>query len=56
MWCASRVAEYVHGYSERERDRLGDQASTLTGLLHADTVYGAGARVLEAGCGVGARP
>ena len=29
---------YVHGYSARERSRLADQATTLTGLLHADTV------------------
>ncbi len=48
-------ADYVHGYSRRERDRLGDQASTLAGLLHADVRYPAGSRVLEAGCGVGAQ-
>lgn len=47
--------EYVHGYSARESSRLGDQASALTRLLHADTVYPAGSRVLEAGCGVGAQ-
>lgn len=47
--------EYVHGYSARESSRLGDQASALTGLLHADTVYPPGSRVLEAGCGVGAQ-
>jgi SAM-dependent methyltransferase len=46
---------YVHGYSERERDRLLDQASTLTDLLHADTRYPPGTSVLEAGCGVGAQ-
>lgn len=46
---------YVHGYSVRERTRLADQAGTLTELLHADTVYPAGSRVLEAGCGVGAQ-
>jgi SAM-dependent methyltransferase len=46
---------YVHGYSERERERLVDQASTLTDLLHHDTRYPAGSRVLEAGCGVGAQ-
>jgi ubiquinone/menaquinone biosynthesis C-methylase UbiE len=32
-----------------------DQANTLTELLHGDTRYPAGARVLEAGCGVGAQ-
>ena len=46
---------YVHGYSARERSRLADQATTLTDLLHADTVYPTGSLVLEAGCGVGAQ-
>ncbi len=46
---------YVHGYDPRENIRLQDQASTLVELLHADTVYPAGSRVLEAGCGVGAQ-
>ena len=46
---------YVHGYDPREAIRLQDQASTLTELLHADTAYPAGSRVLEAGCGVGAQ-
>lgn len=46
---------YVHGYSDRERVRLADQADTLSVLLHSDTAYPAGSRVLEAGCGVGAR-
>ena len=42
---------YVHGYDRRENLRLQDQASTLVELLHADTVYPAGNRILEAGCG-----
>ncbi len=46
---------YVHGYSEREIERLVDQATTLSDLLHDDTKYPAGASVLEAGCGVGAQ-
>jgi len=46
---------YVHGYDQRENIRLQDQASTLTELLHSDTFYPAGSRVLEAGCGVGAQ-
>ncbi|GHF72896.1 methyltransferase type 11 [Kitasatospora xanthocidica] len=46
---------YVHGYSDTEARRLGDQADTLVELLHADTAYPAGSRVLEAGCGVGAQ-
>ncbi len=47
--------KYVHGYDPRENIRLQDQASTLVQLLHSDTTYPAGSRVLEAGCGVGAQ-
>jgi SAM-dependent methyltransferase len=47
--------EYVHGYSRREGQRLSDQARTLSGLLHHDTRFAAGARVLEVGCGIGAQ-
>jgi ubiquinone/menaquinone biosynthesis C-methylase UbiE len=47
--------DYVHGYSNRENSRLYDQADTLTELLHHDTIYPSGSRVLEAGCGVGAQ-
>lgn len=47
--------KYVHGYSERESERLSDQAQTLTALLHDDTRYPAGSCVLEAGCGIGAQ-
>ncbi|RKQ86344.1 methyltransferase family protein [Solirubrobacter pauli] len=46
---------YVHGYAARESERLNDQAGALVELLHHDTVYPAGSRVLEAGCGVGAQ-
>ncbi len=46
---------YVHGYSERESERLSDQAQTLTRLLHDDTRYPSGSQVLEAGCGIGAQ-
>lgn len=46
---------YVHGYDDRENIRLQDQASTLVDLLHSDTMYPAGSKVLEAGCGVGAQ-
>ena len=46
---------YVHGYDPRENERLQDQASTLVELLHWDTSYPEGSRVLEAGCGVGAQ-
>src|SRR3712207_3187118 len=46
---------YVHGYGQRENERLQDQAGTLVDLLHADTAYPPGSTVLEAGCGVGAQ-
>ena len=46
---------YVHGYSEREHQRLMDQATTLTELLHHDTKNPENSLVLEAGCGVGAQ-
>ena len=46
---------YVHGYSAREAERLADQANTLGELLHSDTRFPVGARVLEVGCGVGAQ-
>ena len=48
-------SDYVHGYDTREKVRLQDQASALVELLHHDTFYPAGSRVLEAGCGVGAQ-
>src|SRR2546423_637014 len=47
--------DYVHGYHQRENQRLQDQAATLVELLHADTSYPDGSLVLEAGCGVGAQ-
>ena len=49
------TAHYVHGYGEREAQRLQDQARTLTELLHSDTAYPEGSSVLEAGCGIGAQ-
>lgn len=52
--CGMR-SDYVHGYDVLESLRLQDQASTLAELLHSDTSYPAGSRVLEAGCGVGAQ-
>jgi SAM-dependent methyltransferase len=54
MTCDTAVS-YVHGYSASEATRLSDQADTLAELLHHDTRYPAGSRVLEAGCGVGAQ-
>ncbi len=49
------MTRYVHGYDEQANERLLDQAGALVELLHSDTAYPAGARVLEAGCGVGAQ-
>ena len=46
---------YVHGYSERETQRLYEQALILEEILHTGTKFPAGAKVLEAGCGVGAQ-
>jgi len=46
---------YVHGYSERETERLYDQAGSVRELIHSDTVYPPGSVVLEVGCGVGAQ-
>jgi SAM-dependent methyltransferase len=46
---------YVHGYQAREHERLQDQAGTLVDLLHSDTAYPSGSKVLEVGCGVGAQ-
>jgi ubiquinone/menaquinone biosynthesis C-methylase UbiE len=50
-----RMTEYVHVYSEIEALRLSEQADTLERLLHHDTIYPPGAKVMEAGCGVGAQ-
>ena len=44
---------YVHGYTPRETRRLLEQALILEDLLHSDTIYKEGAKVLEVGCGVG---
>ena len=48
-------SRYVHGYSGREAIRLKDQADTLEEIIHNDTLFPNGSRVLEAGCGVGAQ-
>jgi SAM-dependent methyltransferase len=54
-WYRMATSNYVHGYSDREAGRLADQAETLSSLLHHDTAYPAGSRVLECGCGAGAQ-
>jgi SAM-dependent methyltransferase len=57
VYRGGRMADsaYVHGYSDAEAARLGNQSETLADLLHHDTVFTPGARVLEVGCGVGAQ-
>ncbi len=47
------MKKYVHGYSQREMQRLREQSGILEELLHSGTEYPADSRVLEAGCGVG---
>jgi SAM-dependent methyltransferase len=49
------TASYVHGYGAVESERLLAQARSVMDLLHADTSYPAGSRVLEVGCGTGAQ-
>jgi len=46
---------YVHGYTQREIQRLLEQSLILEELLHSGTCYPEGSRVLEVGCGVGAQ-
>jgi ubiquinone/menaquinone biosynthesis C-methylase UbiE len=46
---------YVHGYTDRETQRLLEQSLILEELIHEGTIYPSHARVLEVGCGVGAQ-
>jgi ubiquinone/menaquinone biosynthesis C-methylase UbiE len=45
---------YIHGTSEREQQRLIDQATQLAALLESNLELQPGERLLEIGCGVGA--
>jgi SAM-dependent methyltransferase len=47
--------DYVHGYSTYEKERLADQANTLSHLLHYDSIFSPPGNILEAGCGTGAQ-
>lgn len=51
----SQLDRYIHGYSQREAQRLRDQATSVSEFLHFDSIWEAGSRVLEVGCGVGAQ-
>ena len=46
---------YVHGYTDRETQRLLEQSLILEKLLHEGTQYPEGSRILEVGSGVGAQ-
>ncbi|MEO1051775.1 MAG: methyltransferase domain-containing protein [Bacteroidota bacterium] len=50
-----QLKSYVHGYSQQEAKRLNDQATTISELLHWDSVWEEGSLILEAGCGVGSQ-
>lgn len=50
-----RLKSYIHGYSQEESQRLNDQATTISELLHWDSKWEDGSLILEAGCGVGAQ-
>lgn len=50
---AMEPSPYVHGYSQRETERLADQAAILRPLLHDGVVFPPGNHVLEPGCGTG---
>ncbi|MBN1574845.1 MAG: methyltransferase domain-containing protein [Deltaproteobacteria bacterium] len=49
------MIKYVHGYSERETERLYDQAGSVKDLIHYDSLFPKGSLILEVGCGVGAQ-
>ena len=50
---ANQKDRYIHGYSKREAQRLLDQATSVSEFLHYDSLWEAGSRVLEIGCGNG---
>lgn len=50
-----QLKSYIHGYSNEETKRLNDQATSISELLHWDSVWPGGSVVLEAACGVGAQ-
>ncbi|HJM82442.1 MAG TPA: methyltransferase domain-containing protein [Nitrospinota bacterium] len=47
--------DYIHGYTDREQQRLHEQSGILEDLFHDGTSYKAVEFVLEVGCGVGAQ-
>jgi len=49
------MPKYVHGYSKRETARLQDQADALIDIIHGESIYPPGSRILEPGCGTGSQ-
>lgn len=50
-----KLKNYIHGYSQEEMQRLNDQATTISELLHWDSQWKAGSVILEAACGIGSQ-
>ena len=46
---------YLHGYSDKERDRLHRQARFLEPMVHSGLPYRRRKKLLEVGSGVGAQ-
>jgi ubiquinone/menaquinone biosynthesis C-methylase UbiE len=46
---------YLHGYSDEERSRLGEQARVLAPWIHRGLPYAHSRNLLEIGCGTGAQ-
>ncbi len=51
----SELPGYLHGYSEKERERLHRQARFLEPMVHDRLPFRRCRRLLEVGCGVGAQ-
>jgi SAM-dependent methyltransferase len=49
------IDAYIHGYSSAEANRLARQADILADFIHGSLSFAPGARILEAGCGVGSQ-
>jgi ubiquinone/menaquinone biosynthesis C-methylase UbiE len=46
---------YLHGFSQKEQDRLRQQASFAEQTVYRDVHFGGAKNILEVGCGVGAQ-
>ena len=54
-WVAETPTGYLHGYSEKERERLHRQARFLAPMVHDRLPFRRRKQLLEVGCGVGAQ-